>query len=169
MKKIVAAAATAVLLCALVIATALQHGRAMKFDTPEACVNEMFEAMKVGDVPVYLKCFTGDLQRRLESTARDQTTSGFAEYLKQLVAPVRGRTLFQDKTEYSGPDQVRLVIDRVYENRPWEYQAYRLRRESSGWKIYAIEPVETHEPLIPHGAPAFPTAERPAETGNSAR
>ena len=162
MKRIVAGAVTALVFAALLIAAVVRSG-ASGAQTPEQCLEQMFQAMKEGDVTSYLRCFTGELRERLERNAKDQTTDRFSDYLKETVAPVKGRAVY--KTESSGDDQVRLVVDRVYEQRQWEYQGYRLRRESGDWRIYAIDPAELHEPPVPYGTPAFATPDK--ETADS--
>ena len=163
MKKLLAAVATALVITALLVATTLRSRGASSADAPEICLDQMFEAMKSGDVATYLKCFTGRLRDELERTAREQTPAKFSEYLKHSAATMKGRAIHHHKTEFSGPDQVRMVVDRVYEQRLWEYQAYRLRREAGAWQIYAIDAPEPHAPPIPYGTPAF-VVEEPDES-----
>jgi hypothetical protein len=133
-------------------------------DTPEKCLDQMFQAMKAGDVPKYLDCFAGELRDQLESTVRTQGTAGFANYLKETAGPVKGRALFG--AEYASADRAQLKVDRVYESRMWEYQNYRLDRRSGAWRIYSLDPVQLHEPPIPYGTPAFPTSDPPNTPSN---
>ena len=135
-------------------------------DGPQACLEQMFQAMRAGDTRAYLACFTGELRNRLERTVADQSGAAFSEYLRQSMAPIKGRAILHHKTEYSGSDQVRMVVDRVYAGQPWEYQGYRLCRARGAWKIYAIDPAETHEPPVPSGTPAFPAAEEPQKSSD---
>lgn len=164
MKRVVAGAITGLILAALLIVAAVRSATPAA-QTPEQCLEQMFQAMKDGDVAAYLRCFTGELRERLERNSTEQTTEKFSEYLRETVAPVKGRAVY--KTESSGDDYVRLVVDRVYEQRQWEYQGYRLRRASGAWRIYAIDPAELHEPPVPYGTPAFPTPENESPTDNS--
>ena len=164
MKRIVAGSITALVLAALLVVAAVRSATPAA-QTPEQCLEQMFQAMKEGNVAAYLNCFTGELRDRLELNAKEQATEKFAGYLRETVAPVKGRAVY--KTETSGDDQIRLVVDRVYERRQWEYQGYRLRRESGTWKIYAIDPAELHYPPVPYGTPAFPTSENESSTDNS--
>ena len=152
---------TGLVLAALLVA-AVVRSSAPAAQTPEQCLEQMFQAMKNGDVAGYLNCFTGELRERLVRNAKERTTQTFADYLKETVAPVKGRAVY--KTESASDDNIRLVVDRVYERRQWEYQGYRLRRESGVWKIYAIDPAELHEPPVPYGTPAFPAAENESPT-----
>jgi hypothetical protein len=169
LKRIVAGTITALVLATLLIAAVVRSAGDPGARTPEHRLEQMFQAMKEGDVSSFLRCFTGELRERLDRSASEQTAEKFSAYLKETAAPVKGRAVY--KTEASGDDDVRLVVDRVYEQRPWEYQGYRLRRESGDWKIYAIDPAELHEPPIPYGTPAFsasgddsPPADSPAVT-----
>ena len=164
MKRVGAGLITALLLAALLIVAAVRSA-ARTADTPEQCLEQMFQAMKAGDVTSYVRCFTGELRERLERDANEQTTERFATNLRETVAPVKGRAVY--KTEVSGVDQIRLVVDRVYEQRPWECQGYQLRRESGSWKIHAIDPAELHDPPVPYGTPAFPTPENESPNDNS--
>jgi hypothetical protein len=164
LKRIVAGFITALVLATLLIVAAVRSAGPVA-QTPEQCLEQMFQAMKDGDTSAYLRCFTGELRERLERNATEQTTRKFAEYLRETMAPVKGRAVY--KTEASGDDHVRLVVDRVYEQRQWEYQGYRLRRESGTWKIYAIDPTELHDPPVPYGTPALPTPEGESPTDNS--
>ena len=162
MKKLLAAVATGLVITALLIATAVRSRGASSADAPEKCLDQMFDAMKAGDIAAYLKCFTGRLREELERTAKEQTAAGFSAYLKQSAGAIKGRAILHHKTESSGSDQVRMVVDRVYEQRMWEYQAYRLQRQAGAWRIYAIDAPEPHEPPIPYGTPAF-VVEEPSE------
>jgi len=166
-KQLAAGLTTAILITGLIILAAIQSRNRSAADTAEQCLEQMFQAMKAGDVAGYLACFSGELRERLVSTAQDQTREKFAQYLKDLARPIKGRAVMQDKIESSGPDTIRLVVDRVYDGRPWEYQAYRLRREAGSWKIYEIEPPVLHDPPIPYGTPAYAGAEKSDEAEQS--
>jgi len=159
LKRLAAGVLTLFVLTAPVIVTALRS-RTSPNDTPEKCIDQLYEAMKTGDVRAYLNCFSGDLRDQLETTVRTQGTNSFSTYLKETVSPIKGRALL--RTDYAGSDRVRVELDRVYEARMWEYQGYRLEREAGIWKIYAIDPVELHDPPIPYGTPAYPTSSDPS-------
>lgn len=165
-KKTAAGVITALVVAVLVISAGLRSSRRMADATPEQCLDRMFEATKRGDVASYLDCFTGDLRGQLEAAAAKDGAPAFCEYLKQVAAPIKGRAILHHKTEFSGPAEVRLVVDRVYEGRPWEFQTYRLQRESGQWRIAAVEPPQPHEPPVPYGTPVV-TA--PTDTGPRAR
>jgi len=157
LRKVIAGSVTvAVVLGAIMLASVLRGVSGGPAQTPEECVQRMLNAMEAADVESYLDCYTGELRQRLQRTADEQGRDAFAQYLKRTAAPIKGCAILHDKTQWSGNDKVRIVVDRVYENRPWEYQAYRLKRERDGWRIYAVEPAEPHKPPIPWGTPAIP-------------
>jgi hypothetical protein len=159
-KRFIAAGATTLLLASLLVGAALQMRRP-PLDSPEKCLDQMFQTMRAGDVPNYLACFSGELREQLDATVHQQGRSSFADYLKDISAPIRGRTVFEP--EYVAPGRARVKVDRVYEARMWEYQRYQLAQQAGSWTIYAIDPVQYHEPPVPYGAPAFPM-DGPADT-----
>ena len=164
MKKIAAGVTTALVLVAVLIGAVVRSsgssaaGGSSAADEPEDCIQQMYQAMKEGDVGVYLDCHTGELRDQLERSAQEQSEGRFADYLKRNAAPLKSLAILHHQSEHSGPDRVRMVVDRVYAQRQWEYQAYRLIRVSGAWKIYQIEPAEEHDPPVPYGTPAFPVA-----------
>jgi hypothetical protein len=161
LKRVVAGSVTTLILAALLIAAAIRSRDAVA-ESPDRCLDRMYEAMKSGDVAAYLDCFTGELRERLDRDADEQSTPAFANYLRELASPIKGRALRSDQTQQLDSDHVRLVVDRVYDGRPWELQAYRLRPDAGRWKIYEIEPAELHEPPVPYGTPAFSTSDEPS-------
>lgn len=152
----IAAGGTALLLASLLVSAAVQPRRP-SLDSPEKCLDQMFQAMRAGDVANYLSCFSGELREQLDVTVRQQGIPNFSKYLKDTSAPIRGRTVFEP--EYATSDRARVKVDRVYEARMWEYQGYRLTRHGGSWSIDAIDPVQYHEPPIPYGTPAFSISE----------
>ncbi len=163
MKKVVAGAITSLVLVGLLVGAGVWP-RGLTADEPAACLTTMYDAMKAGHVANYLDCFGGELRERLERDAQDQATGKFAVYLKELAAPITGRAVMHDTSEQAGPDRARLVVERVYDGRQWERQAYRLRRDAGRWKIFEIEHAELFDPPVPYGAPAFPVPDDSAET-----
>jgi hypothetical protein len=154
-----AASLTAVLLTALLVAVVLLP-RTPRMRTPEECLDLMFQAMKAGDVPAYLDCFSGELREQLDANVRQQGVNAFSRYLMDTVAPIKGRAVFG--AEYASPVRVRLKVDRVYEARPWECQGYWLERRLDVWRIYAIDMVELHDASVPYGTPAHAAPEQPS-------
>ena len=166
MKRFIAAAVTASALLAF-LGMRVLRSTPSSAETPEQCLEQMFLAMKDGNVSAFLACFTGELRERLDRDAKVQGTQKFAEYMKETVAPVKGRAIY--RSESADPEQAKVVVDRVFEGRPWEYQCYRLRRASGQWRIFALDPVELHDPPIPYGTPAYPGDDFSQESAKSAR
>ncbi len=155
-KMVAGGVAAAIVLGAIMLAAVLRSARSGPAETPEECMQRMLSAMESADVESYLDCYTGDIRQQLQRTVQEQGQERFALYLKRTAEPIKGCAILHDKTQWSGEGKVRIVVDRVYQDRPWEYQAYRLKREPDGWRIYAIEPAEPHKPPIPWGTPAIP-------------
>jgi hypothetical protein len=160
LKRLVAALVTVLVLATPLIIAAIRS-RGTTSDTPEKCIDQLYDAMRVGDVAAYVGCFSGELREQLEATVRRQGVGSFSNYLRETAAPIKGRALL--RMDYAGSDRVRVELDRVYEARMWEYQGYRLVRDSGTWKIYAIDPTELHDPPIPYGTPAYSTANDPVD------
>ena len=165
-RKLVAASLTIVALAA----AALLAGRGFgtpKIQTPEARIDRLFETAAAGDVEGYLECFSGALRERLENERRERGDQAFQQYLRSTIEGVVGRAIRQDLTKQLADGRIRLVVERVYEGRPWERQAYRLEPVDGTWRVYHIEPAELFEPPVPYGTPAFPDAAPPGESGGA--
>ncbi len=114
----------------------------------------MFDAAKDGDVPTYLDCFTGSERERLERELADQPREAFARSLVEAVESLKGRAVFEGKTDGdSGSNRV-FTVDRVYLNRT-ERQTYHLVRESSAWRIHTVETAAAFQPDKPYGTPVY--------------
>ena len=164
LRRIVAAVATILILAGAVGGMLLRSGIDRLADTPEACLERMVQAMNDGNVALYLDSFTGELRQRLESTAKEQTYKRFARYLGESAEPIKGQAILRHKTEHAGADRVRMVVERVYAERQWEYQTYRLRNQAGVWRIYQIDPAQLFDPPVPYGTPVFP---QPQDTSES--
>ena len=165
-RKLIAAAITV----ALLGAAALFAGRGLSTEsaaTPEDRINLLYEAAGRGDVDAYLDCFTGALRERMDNEVRERGPDAFAADLRRSLEGVVGRAIRQDLTEQLADGRIRVVVERVYEGRPWERQAYRLVKEGDTWRVYHIEPAEVFEPPVPYGTPAFPDAAPPQTQGGT--
>jgi hypothetical protein len=159
--KLVAGAITATLIGAIMIASIQRSPRVAV--APEAVLEQMLQAMQQGDMAAYVACFTGELHDAALRNAETQPAGQFAGELRRAAAAIKGQAIL--KTESRGLDEVYVLVDRVYSNRPWELQGYRLRRERDCWKIHAIDPAQPHDPPVPYGTPVISqssTAEKDA-------
>ncbi|GEM_PF-806484 len=159
-KRLLAIGATAAVVM-VAFAFATRGGRDAAPETPEQCIERMFEALQAGDVEAYLSCFDENLQRRLRHEVQQGGERDFASYLRSQAEELKGWAIRRDLTEELESGRVRIVVERVYAGRPWERQAYRLQNTAGVWKVYHIEPAELFEPPVPYGTPAFPDAAPP--------
>ena len=127
-------------------------------DTPDRCIQRMFEAAAVGDVATYVDCFSGRERERLERELADGRREALARSLTDAVATLRGRAVFADGP--IGDDRARYTVDRVYESRT-ERQTYEMVRESGTWRIESVRTAQPFQPDTPYGTPVF--EEQPPE------
>jgi hypothetical protein len=133
--------------------------------TPEACIERMFEAARQGDVETYLNCFTGSERDRLDRELGDQPRTAFARSLVEAVESLKGRAVFEGKTDGDPESNRALTVDRVYLNRT-ERQTYQLVRESGAWRIHTVQTATPFQPDKPYGTPVYeppPDEETPGQ------
>ena len=123
-------------------------------DQPFDAVSAMVEASRSGEVDAYLDCFTGPLRSRIESQAASgQQRMAFGASLREQVADLKSLVTLESET--GGPDEVRLVVERVFP-RFNERQRVSLRLVGESWKIEKLGPLRRFTPEVPYGAPATP-------------
>ncbi len=121
-------------------------------DTPEQCIQRMFEAAAAGDVTTYIDCFSGRERERLERGLADGRREALARSLIDAVATLRGRAVFADGPV--GDDRARYTVDRVYQSRT-ERQTYELVCESGTWRIESVRTTQAFQPDTAYGTPVF--------------
>jgi len=134
-------------------------------EKPEACIERMFDAAGEGDVETYLDCFTGSERERLERELADQPRDAFARSLVEAVESLKGRAVFEGKTDGNTESNRVFTVDRVYLNRT-ERQTYHLVRESNAWRIHTVETAAAFQPDKPYGTPVYeppPDEENPEQ------
>ena len=155
MKRTLAALVTAILLAgALLLGNRDRRASTAPAATPEDCIQQMFEAARLGDIDAYLNCFTGPQRKQIERRLADQPRETFAQSLIDAVQDLKGRAIAQTSEQREGANRVELSVDRVYEN-GYERQSYQLVREAGAWRIDEVAPAVPYQPDIPYGAPVF--------------
>jgi hypothetical protein len=151
-------AIVAALLLAGVFVFAWRKGRpAANGERPSDCVSALIAACRAEDVAAYLDRFAPPLRDRIEAQlAAGGRHDQVAASLGEQVADLKG--LVTTDVEAIEPDQVRLVVERVYAEFH-ERQTVRLRRVEGRWKIAELGPLRRIVPEIPYGAPAAPLAD----------
>jgi hypothetical protein len=117
---------------------------------PQAVVWRMVDASKARDVAGYLDCFAGDLRTRLEATARGLGNDGFADYLGQRVAELKGVALYDVERQPDG--RASVTVEYVFA-REKELQRLHLEQARGRWRIAAAEESRRAKSLIPYGTP----------------
>ena len=122
--------------------------------SPEACIQRMFDAARLGDVAAYLDCFTGQERRRLDQQLAGGSEEAFARSLVEAVATLKGRAVFAAGGSDATDGRRILTVDRVYASR-MERQRYHLVLESGTWRIEAVESANAFQPYKPYGTPVY--------------
>ncbi|MFA0761813.1 MAG: hypothetical protein HZLCBSQH_001923 [Candidatus Fervidibacterota bacterium] len=117
---------------------------------PDAVIWAMVRACREGDSRRYLDCFAGKLRERLEKVAQEQGDHAFSTSLWQMIAPVKGITVFEPKKD--GQGDWRIVAEFVFADRT-ERQTFHVRQVGGVWKIVSIEAARPVPVLIPYGTP----------------
>jgi hypothetical protein len=117
---------------------------------PQDAVYAMLDAARDGNVPRYLAAHTGQMEAALRQTIAEKGEAGFAAYLRQFHAPIKGIAILEPQPLTDR--EVRLRVEYVYQDRN-EAQTMYLEKLSSGWKIARVEAAERVKTLIPYGTP----------------
>jgi len=101
-------------------------------DEPEDVLIAMIQALKAGDVPGLLRCFGGELGRRLEGIIERQEGADLERWLKRRGQAVKGLAILNKESR--GADEVVVFTETVYEGRN-KRQSFLLRREDGRWRV----------------------------------
>lgn len=155
MKRVVAGLITfSILAVAVWFANRQAPHNAAGEEEPAACVERMFAAAARGDVPGYSNCFCGPERQEIERSLGKEANPSVAESLRSTVADLKGWAVVDPPRNPNAGSPCFLVVERVYSGRV-DRQRLELRRESSGWKIYAVERSQTQQPAVPYGTPIY--------------
>jgi hypothetical protein len=128
-------------------------------DSPEACLERMFQAAERGDVSAYLDCFTGTQRARLERELRGQNETAFGESLRAAVQQLKGRAIHrppaaQTSQAAAAADRAEMRVERIYAGRN-EQQIYLLIRDGTAWRVRDIRDASAYQPPVPYGTPVY--------------
>jgi hypothetical protein len=118
--------------------------------SPQDAIYAMLDAARVGDVKSYLSAYTGQMDSALKQSLAETTEAGFAKYLKDSNAAVKGIAISEPQplTER----EVKVRVEYVYQDRN-EAQTMYLEKGSEGWKISRVDATEQVKTLVPYGTP----------------
>ncbi len=121
-------------------------------ESPEAAVNELFDAAARGDDAAYLRLVAGELRTTLESSRAQLGQAAFRESLRRSAAGIKG--LAVSRGENAPPDRVALDLDLVLADRN-ERQRMLLVDTGRGFAVVAMEGAAVLKPPIAYGTPVF--------------
>jgi hypothetical protein len=145
----------AILLLAVGVSIAWKNGwplvrAAQKSAGPQDTIYAMLDAARTGNVPSYLASYTGALQASLREAARESSGQGFAKYLHDSNASIKGVAV--SEPQQLSETAVNVRVEYVYGDRN-EAQSLRLEKIDGEWKIVAVDGAERVKTLIPYGTP----------------
>jgi hypothetical protein len=117
---------------------------------PQDTIYRMLDAARTGNVASYLASYTGAMQESLRVAVRESTAKGFAKYLQESNAAVKGIAVGEPQELSDGV--VNLRVEYVFQDRN-EAQNLRLERMNGEWKIASVNGTERVKTLVPYGTP----------------
>jgi hypothetical protein len=118
--------------------------------TPQDAIYAMLDAARQGDVPKYLAAYTGRMEAAIRQAIAEKTESGFADYLRQSNAAIKGIAITEP--EPVSDTEVKVRVEYVYQDRN-EVQFLYLEQLGDSWKIARLDTAERVKTLIPYGTP----------------
>jgi hypothetical protein len=118
--------------------------------SPQDAIYAMLDAARAGDVKAYLASYTGQMDSALKQSLAETTEAGFAKYLKDSNAAVKGIAISEPQTLTDR--EVKVRVEYVYQDRN-EAQTMYLEKSSGGWKITRVDGAERVKTLVPYGTP----------------
>ncbi len=118
--------------------------------TPQDAIYAMLDAAREGDVEAYLEHYAGQIRATLEQAVQEQGEDGFARYLRESNAPIKGIAITEP--EKIAPNEVKARVEYVYVDRN-EVQHMYLTRRDGRWVITRVDAVQRIETVIPYGTP----------------
>ena len=119
---------------------------------PRETIYAMLDAARDGDVAAYIDCYAGEMTRRLEQSRDEMTAEGFAKYLRERNAEIKGIAI--NEPEQASDARVRVRVEYVYEDRN-EAQLIYLEKAANNWKIVGLDGAERVPTLVPYGTPVY--------------
>ena len=118
--------------------------------SPQDAIYAMLDAARLGDLKTYLAAYTGQMETALRQTVAETTESGFAKYLKDQNASIKGIAISEPQALTDR--EVKVRVEYVYQDRN-EAQIMFLEKAPGGWKIARVDSSERVKTLVPYGTP----------------
>jgi hypothetical protein len=110
----------------------------------------MLDAARDGKVSDYLAAHTGQMEQSLRKAVAEATEDGFAKYLKETNAPIKGVALQDPQTLTDR--EVKVRVEYVFADRN-EVQFMYLEKSGNTWKVARVDAAERIKTLVPYGTP----------------
>ena len=117
---------------------------------PQDAIYAMLTAAREGNVKGYIAAFTGQIETSLRRTLSETTEAGFAKYLRNSNAAIKGVAVSDPQKITDLEAKVR--VEYIYQDRN-EAQIIYLEKNAGGWKISRTAGDEHVMTLIPYGTP----------------
>lgn len=139
-----------VLTAALAIAAfRARTGAAANSDpTPQDVIYNMLDAARDGNLAPYLDSYTGQMEQSLRKSIAESGEPGFAKYLRESNASLKGIAL-QEPQALTGRE-VKVRVEYVFHDRN-EVQFLYLEKTARGWKIARADTAERIKTSVPYG------------------
>jgi len=118
--------------------------------SPQDVIYGMLDAARAGNVQKYLAAYTGQMEAALRQAVAEKTEAGFAKYLREFNAPIKGIAITEPQP--LSEREVKVRVEFVYQDRN-EVQFMYLEKAAGGWKIARLDTTERVKTLIPYGTP----------------
>ncbi|MGH9721360.1 MAG: hypothetical protein ACRD8O_14205 [Bryobacteraceae bacterium] len=118
--------------------------------TPQDAIYAMLDAARAGDAKAYLAAYTGQMETSLKQSLAETGEPGFAKYLKESNAAIKGIAIMEPQPLTDR--EVKVRVEYVYQDRN-EAQFMYLEKGAGGWKIARVDGTERVKTLVPYGTP----------------
>jgi hypothetical protein len=118
--------------------------------SPQDAIYAMLDAARAGDVKAYLASYTGQMDAALKQSLAETSEVGFAKYLTDSNAAVKGIAISEPQPLTDR--EVKVRVEYVYQDRN-EAQTMYLEKGLAGWKIARVDSAERVKTLVPYGTP----------------
>ena len=118
--------------------------------SPQDTIYAMLDAARAGGTEKYLSCYTGQMLSSLQQSVNETGKDGFAKYLKDSNAPIKGVAI--NEPQILTDREVKVRVEFVYQERN-EVQFLYFEKSGVDWKIARVDATERVKTLIPYGTP----------------
>ncbi len=118
--------------------------------SPQDAIYGMLDAARTGDLKGYLASYTGRMETALRQSLAESTPEGFAKYLREQNAAIKGIAI--NEPQALTDREVKVRVEYVYQDRN-EAQFLYLEKTAAGWKIARADSAERVKTLVPYGTP----------------